>query len=405
MSTQIKRLFDISQKPSRLIIGLMSGTSLDGLDIALCEVSGTGKSTSVKVLAFDTCEYSDEFKARVKEVFAKEQVKLLKLTLLNADIATTHAYLINKKLDEWGYQAHDIDLIASHGQTVFHAPKSFHKIDEMPNATLQIGDGDHIAAKTGIITISDFRQKQVAHGGEGAPLAMYADYLLFSNQQQNRILLNIGGISNFTYLPANALFKQIVCTDIGPGNTLMDEYAKEHFNIDYDESGNLARTGDLQPYLLDAMCKDKFIMAALPKTTGQEYFNLAWLDSIIQSTANEGEINSKLTPVNILNTLNHFSAKVIASAIKQCTTHVNSIDVYVSGGGYHNTYLLENIGHYLGQSVSGSSQKLGIHPDAKEAVLFALLANETMCSQSHAQTQDSNPVQPWTCMGKISLPK
>src|SRR5690606_32921946 len=143
-------------------------------------------------------------------------------------------------LKEWNIDAEQIDLIASHGQTVFHAPQKSNHNEEFPNSTLQIGDGDHIAVNTGIITISDFRQKHVAAGGEGAPLVIYGDYILFSHDTENRIMLNIGGISNFTFLPAGKQTDGLFATDVGPGNTLMNQYMQYHYSKPYDENGEIA---------------------------------------------------------------------------------------------------------------------------------------------------------------------
>lgn len=175
----IEKLYKIAKKDSRFIIGLMSGTSLDGLDIALCKISNSGKSTVVSLENFITMDYDDEFRTHIRGIFAKRSIDQQLLSGLNAYIGHVHAELINQALQKWGISKDAIDCIASHGQTVYHAPQSLTKDTAMPNSTLQIGDGDHIAVKTGIITISDFRQKHIAAGGEGAPLAAYGDYLLF----------------------------------------------------------------------------------------------------------------------------------------------------------------------------------------------------------------------------------
>ena len=176
----------------------------------------------MELLNFETVSYTDDFKNEIKTVFSKKNIDLEKLCLLNPWMALQHAGIINTCLQKWNINNEEVDLIASHGQTIYHAPQSLHQQEKFGNATLQIGDGDHLAVATGIITISDFRQKHIAAGGEGAPLAVYGDYLLFSKKGEDRILLNIGGIANFTYLPGSMDVQNILCTDIGPGNTLMD---------------------------------------------------------------------------------------------------------------------------------------------------------------------------------------
>ncbi len=245
MNPNIAKLHQIATQPSRNIIGLMSGTSFDGLDVALCSFTGSGTNTTVAVKHFITKEYTSQFKEEIKSVFAKRTADLEKITLLHAFIGSYYAELIQDCLDEWGISNGEVDLIASHGQTIFHAPKHHHPDDMYPNATLQIGDGDHLAVKSGIITLSDFRQKHIAAGGEGAPLAVYGDYLIFSDPVENRIMLNVGGIANFSYLPAGQP-DQFFSTDVGPGNTLMDQYVQSNYpDLYYDKDSALALHGSV----------------------------------------------------------------------------------------------------------------------------------------------------------------
>lgn len=229
MNPTISKLYEIAKKNNKRIIGLMSGTSLDGLDIAVCNFTGHGLASKITVEHFETIAYNDEFRKDVLSIFSKEQVSLEKLCLLNAQIGTVHATMINMCLQKWNISPESIDIIASHGQTIYHAPQSLHKQLNYPNATLQIGDGDHIAVKTGIITLSDFRQKHIAAGGEGAPLAVYGDYLIFGKAGEHRVLLNIGGIANFTFLHASMQLHEVFSTDVGPGNTLMDAFIQKEF--------------------------------------------------------------------------------------------------------------------------------------------------------------------------------
>jgi anhydro-N-acetylmuramic acid kinase len=250
MNENIKQLYNIAKKNKRYILGLMSGTSLDGLDMALCEIKKHGPKTKLKLLHFETADYEEDFKEEIKTVFSKKNVDLEKLCLLNPWVAKTHAAIINETLKKWNIKKEVIDLIASHGQTIYHAPKSLHQQKKFGNATLQIGDGDHLAVDTGVITISDFRQKNIAAGAEGAPLAVYGDYLLFSKEGEERILLNIGGIANFTYLPADKN-KETLCSDTGPGNTMMDAFVQRNFKgIYFDKDAAIAKKGIVNDQLL-----------------------------------------------------------------------------------------------------------------------------------------------------------
>ncbi|MEO7444484.1 MAG: anhydro-N-acetylmuramic acid kinase [Ferruginibacter sp.] len=396
MNKEIKKLYEIASKPSRKIIGLMSGTSLDGLDIALCKFTGSGKNTDLELQAFETISYSSDFKNNLKEVFARETVSLQKICLLNPWVAKQHAGMILDFLTRNSISAGEIDIIASHGQTIYHAPKSFHGQKGFGNATLQIGDGDHLAQLTGIITLSDFRQKHIAAGGEGAPLAMYADYLLGANDKQHVALLNIGGIANFTYIPAGSRFNEITCTDTGPGNTLMDGYLSANkIGYNYDAGGQIARQGKVNDALLQTFLAHPFFSLPLPRTTGPELFSQDYISAAINTVA------LTLSTEDIMATLNMLTAKTITKALKLADKTSALQTLYISGGGIHNEFLIENIKSQLPGVKVTSSAEIGLDPDAKEAILFALLANECLCVDSREATDEKYP---WVSMGKISLP-
>ena len=394
MNPGIETLYKIANKSKRMILGLMSGTSLDGLDIALCEFEGSGLSTKFQLKQFVSLPYSSEFKESIQAVFAKEQIHFPSLSTLNAEIGIKHAELILSALQSWGITSEEVDLIASHGQTVMHRPMRHGK---QPNSTLQIGDGDHIALKTGIITLSDFRQKHVAAGGEGAPLAMYGDYFLFSKKGENRILLNIGGIGNFTFLPENQDPNLILVTDTGPGNTLIDACVRTYFpGFFFDKDARLGMQGVLHTDLLQALMNLDFFKEDFPKSTGPEYFNLKKVEQLIQ--ANQWT----LTPTDLIRTLTEFSAQSMALAIKKYVPETQA-SLYVSGGGSQNPLLMQRISELLPEVKMGFSSEIGIPTDAKEAVLFALLANETIMDAGAAKVRRLGD-SPWVTMGKISLP-
>ena len=394
MNPGIESLYRIAKKPKKQILGLMSGTSLDGLDLALCEFEGSGLSTKFVLKQFVSLPYSTAFKESIQAVFAKEQVHFPSLSTLNAEIGIKHAELILSALQSWGIKTEEIDLIASHGQTVMHRPM---RNGKQPNSTLQIGDGDHIALKTGIITLSDFRQKHVAAGGEGAPLAMYGDYFLFSKKGENRILLNIGGIGNFTFLPAHQDPNLILVTDTGPGNTLIDACVRSYFpGFFYDKDARLGMQGLLHPGLLKELMNLDFFHENFPKSTGPEYFNLEKVEQLIQ------ENQWTLTPTDLIRTLTEFSAQSIALAIKKYIPETQA-SLYVSGGGSQNPLLMQRISELLPEVKVGFSSEIGIPTDAKEAVLFALLANETIMDAGATKVRRLGD-SPWVTMGKISLP-
>ena len=399
MNKNIEKLYRVAGKPARLIVGLMSGTSVDGLDVALCRIEGHGLNTKLSLLQFETVSFDADMKAEVRSVFSKKTVDLEKLTLLNPWIAMQHAAIVNRCLIKWHIRPEDVDLIASHGQTIYHAPKSLHKQSKFSNATLQIGDGDHLAVATGIISISDFRQKHIAAGGEGAPLAVYGDYLLFGKQGEHRILLNIGGIANFTYLPADMDTSKIFSTDTGPGNTMMDAYMQQQVNgSSFDENGRTAAAGKINEPLLEELKRNSFFDQPFPKTTGPELFSLNYLAKA-QTISNAGPVSNE----DVMATLNRFSADTISDAVKKAIINCGQVSVYASGGGIHNPVLLQHIQSELPNCRFYTTADLKIDPDAKEAVLFALLANECVSGDTAAWGTGSGGM-PAVSMGKISFP-
>ena len=395
MNKNILHLFKIAQKENRLILGLMSGTSLDGLDVALCNFKGSGMHTEMQLLQFESMPYDEDFKQEIKTIFSKKNVELQKLTLLNAWVGLQHGKMVNNFLQKWNIKKEEVDIIASHGQTVYHAPKTLHGLSKFENATLQIGDGDHIAVTTRIITISDFRQKNIAAGAEGAPLALYGDFLLFSKTGEDRILLNIGGIANFTFLPGDKNPSNILCTDVGPGNTIMDAYIQQHFSGKYfDENAAVALQGKIDESLLSALKVHQFFKSNFPKTTGPELFNLAYL---LDAQQKSNTIN--LRTYDVMATLNKFSADMIVESISTLIKNKNII-LYSSGGGIHNPLLMQNIKNQLPEISFKTTDDLNINPDAKEAILFALLANEAL---SGGET-NFGKAAPSVSMGKVSFP-
>lgn len=399
MNANIQHIYQVAQKPTRRILGLMSGTSLDGLDMALCTFENSGPHTSVEVTHFETFSFEEDFKEEIRQIFAKKEIDFLQLCVLHPWIGQVHGQIILQTLHKWGIDPTEVDCIASHGQTVFHAPIWLHGLPKFPNATLQIGDGDHIAQTTGILTLSDFRQKHCAAGGEGAPLAVYGDFLIFSQANENRILLNMGGIANFTFLPATLEPNDVFATDTGTGNTLLDAFVQKIWGIPYDKDAQLARQGTVSQPLLTQLKNHPFFHQSFPKTTGPELFNLAYLNEGLQ------KIHETPTDQDILATLVQFSADTIVDAIEKMQYKLPTgfpTVLYASGGGMHNPLLMERIREQLPQFPILPLDDLGISGDAKEAVLFATLANEALVGgKTDFGTRQGVPS---VSMGKISFP-
>jgi anhydro-N-acetylmuramic acid kinase len=389
MNANIEALYRTAGKYERTIVGLMSGTSLDGLDIAVCTFSGSGTDTKLTVTHYTTVPYTEDFKTAIRKIFSTRVVDLEAVTLLHAHVAKLHATMVLSALDSWKLSAASIDVIASHGQTIYHAPKFLHPTSEYGNATLQIGDGDIISTATGIITISDFRQKHIAAGGEGAPLALYGDTILFSSETENRILLNMGGIANFTYLPAGQT-TDIISTDVGPANTLIDRYIKENYKgLSFDANGEIASSGKVNEAFVNAVLAHPFFNAAFPKTIGPELFNQDFIENALKKA---GIVS--MAHQDMIASLSYITARVIADGIhKVVSDTTKNIVMYASGGGIHNTYIMQQLQNMCPNASFKNLETLGVHPDAKEAVLFALLANEALAGS------------PALSMGKISFPQ
>lgn len=374
MNKKLLRLSEIAQKPQRTIVGLMSGTSLDGLDIALCKF----KWKKPQLLKFKTIDYPDDLRRRIRAIQSQITVNLQDVCVLHTELAYLYAQHVLGSLEEWGVKPDQVDLIGSHGQTIYHHP------NEKMNSTFQIVNGDHIAEKTGIITISDFRQKHVAQGGEGAPLAGIVDELWFRSEQKNRLLLNLGGIANVTWLPSKKSGSEVVTSDIGPANTLINEAMKKYFDKPFDENGKVASSGKVHSELLKYLLLEPFFRKPFPKTTGQEDFNLALVEELMKGYQIE------LEPEDLITTLTHLTIQSITRAVDKLIGD-SEFELFASGGGIYNTNIMSGLKSRLEQADFKDLNELGFSPDAKEAMLMAHLANECVVGGE------------WE-LGKISLP-
>lgn len=389
MNPELDKLIQVAGKKVRIILGLMSGTSMDGLDIALCRITGSGKETSYELVQFSSEPYTQEVKNKLLEITSVSEIATEELCIWHTYLAHIHSQMIINACLEWKIAMSEIDLIASHGHTLYHAPVRKHNQPGKPNTTLQIGDGDHIAHKTGAITISDFRQKDTARGGEGAPLAAYGDYLLFSHPEKDRVLINLGGIANFTYLPANSAEFPPFGTDTGPASTLIDAAMRKWYNgAAYDNGGQIAKVGNIHQDVLLALKDHPYFAGKPPKTTGPEMFGL---DLVIDALNNTG--NSNLPPQDIIATLTRLTTETLAEAILAVINNTDNTEVYVSGGGTKNLTMLQWLSEDLEGMFVKTTNELGLDSKAKEAVLFAVLSNEAICGDG------SLPA-----LGKISLP-
>lgn len=335
----------------------MSGTSVDGIDAGLYDFSGS----QARIIDFYYQPYSTQIKQKIHKLCAKHQsVSLTDYGELDTQLGLLYAEACLSLLQQAKVNPKHIKAIGSHGQTLYHAPNS-----KFP-FTLQVGDANIISQKTGITTIADFRRRDIAAGGQGAPLVPAFHQALFHKANENRVIVNIGGIANLSILPKDA--KKILGFDTGPGNTLMDYWVARHKGLAYDKCGAWAKTGNIQARLLKSLKDEPYFSAPPPKSTGTEFFSADWLTKKLSALPN-------YTPEDIQRTLCQLSAESIADAILKFAPETDKI--FICGGGIHNQTLLNTLRQLLNIPIA-STKIEGVHPDQVEAMAFAWLAKQTL---------------------------
>ncbi|MBI5215006.1 MAG: anhydro-N-acetylmuramic acid kinase [Ignavibacteriae bacterium] len=384
-------------KKKKLIIGLMSGTSADGIDAALTEIVGNGIQTRVNVLAFETFPYPTGFKKFLLKNSDANTARLDDVARLNFLIGELFADAVIALCKKANVNIENIDLIGSHGQTIQHLPETKKLFGKDIRATLQVGEPSVIAKRTGIVTVGDFRVADVAVGGTGAPLVPYVDYLLFRSEKKNRALLNIGGIANITVLPKSCSLDEMSAFDTGPGNMAIDALMKKFYNRAYDMNGEVASSGNLIPELLHRMMEHSYLKMKPPKSTGREMFGELFVKEILA--------HSKRKPTeDIITTVTEFTALSVFEAYLLFIKKKTKIEeLIVSGGGVHNSYLMNSLQKYFSEARVSSIEKFGMSSDAKEAVAFAILANETIAGNA-SNVPNATGASKQTMLGKVCLP-
>jgi len=375
---EIEYLKEIIDKHERKILGMMSGTSADGVDLVLVSVSGCSKSTRCTIKNALHVDYPDELKKKI--------LKAMEDNALMRDVCS-----LDFELGEFfgdcakSFKYEKVDLIASHGQTVYHNPPGHNSHP----CTLQIGDGDIIAMKSGVITISDFRIKDMASGGEGAPLVPHADYLLYSSDKESIAINNLGGISNVTYIPINANEDEIIAFDTGPANALMDLITRKYFNLPYDKDGAISANGKIDDELFEALKSKEmsYILRTPPKSTGKEVYNEGYIPE------------NSLDPHDLLRTTVKFTAWNIYESYKLHVIPKGLDRVVLTGGGAMNKILVDDIRKYFGKIQVEISENW----QWREAEAFAILANELLCG-NHSNNPKVTGAKRSVLLGKISLP-
>ena len=376
-----------------LAAGIMSGTSLDGIDAVIVEINGL----PVHTLAFHSAPYAPEVRAALMAV-SNCETHTREIARLHFLLPELYAAAFKQACKKAKVAPEEVAVIGCHGQTIYHEGAASAYLGKKVASTLQIGDGSVLAARTGVPVVCDFRPADIAHGGQGAPLVPYVDYLLFHDKESSRVALNIGGIANLTWIPAGASPAEIAAFDTGPGNMVIDQLVAHYTGGErnYDKDGKMAAEGMVDPEVVANLLSDQFFLQKPPKSAGREQYGREFVARLLALN---------LPAADTVATATYFTAATVADGIARFAGgEENPPDqVIVSGGGVHNKTLLRFLRAELPESEVMRSEIAGIDADAKEAIAFAILANETLRgrpSNLPAATGARRPV----ILGKLCQP-
>lgn len=390
-------LWKIRDKKERLVIGLMSGTSVDGVDAALVHIKGGGEQTEAKLISYVNVPFPREVRERILALAEGDFGGTGEVCRMNALLGYLYLDACNEVCRKAGISEEEVDLVGCHGQTVYHQPRKEEYLSHTMASTLQIGDPSIICEKMGVVAVSDFRVRDIAAGGQGAPLVPYTEYLLYTDKDRDVALQNIGGIGNITFLPKGGWMGSLMAFDTGPGNVLIDravwEYSKGE--LTFDEGGRIGASHPIDERLLDWLMEEEYLKMKPPKTTGRERYNHQFMAEIYKKSR-EWDIGLG----QIVSTLTRYTAETIALSVREFLPRIPG-RLIVGGGGSYNKTLISHIQKLLPEVSVMTNEELGLNSDAKEAVAFAILANETVngiCNNVPSATGAEHPV----VMGKIS---
>ena len=384
---------------SKLVLGMMSGTSADGIDVALVRISGAPPNLNARLLSHASVKYPPALRKEILRVAEQRPLIAGALSQLNFRLGELFAGAAIAACRHFRVALSKIALVGSHGQTIFHQGRPIPYFGSPTASTFQIGEPSVIAARTGITTVGDFRPADIALRGQGAPLVPYADYLLYRHTKLGRISLNLGGIANITVLPRAAKPQQVLAFDTGPANMLIDALVA-HFTqsrLRFDKNARLAMQGRSLPALLDDLLGDPYLKLAPPKSTGREYYGHAYLKMLFSLGR-----HYRASPNDLIRAATIFTALSVVDALNRFVLPTTKIQqLIVSGGGAHNPLILAQLAAALPGIEVLPSGRLGIPEDAKEALAFALLAYETF-HQRPANLPSATGARGLAILGKIS---
>ena len=389
--------FALRAKPTRLVIGLMTGTSADGIDAVLTEITGYGLQTKVKQRDFLFVPYQPAVRDCILQTAEGINGGSALICRLSTLLGRLYADACLALCEKSGITPDAIDLVGNHGQTVWHMPETETFLGYPVRGTLQIGEDAIIAQVLGCPVIGDFRVRDMAAGGLGAPLVPYTEYLLYRDEGFHVALQNIGGIGNVTILPKDCLPDQVIAFDTGPGNMVIDALTAIYTEgkASYDEGGQLAAKGIVRRELLAFLLDDPYLSKRPPKTTGREYYGADYVKRLLEFARTHG-----ISIIDTISTATRFTAECIAVGLNQFAP-VSPDYLIIGGGGSHNHTLLADIQSCLPECKVQTNENLGYDSDSKEAVAFAILANEALFGMA-GNVPSVTGAEKAVVMGKIS---
>lgn len=394
----IRRIENIREKNERVVIGLMSGTSADGIDAVMVELKNNGLETKFRIINYTVEKYPSKIRNYIFKTF--ENGKVSDVAILNFVLGELFGNASVNLIKLSGMHTDNVDFIGSHGQTVFHMPAPVNVGGIKVRSTLQIGEAAVIAERTNLPVIADFRVRDIAAGGQGAPIVSYVDYILFRDKAKTRLIQNIGGIANVTVIPKNAKIDDVYGFDTGPGNMMIDAAVKilTKGKLTYDKNGEIAFSGKVQEKLLKKLLKHPYILLSPPKTTGREMFGENYTRRLISIWLQKG-----YDPKDIITTLTEFTVQSIIKNYKHFIFPKHDVsEIILGGGGAYNKYIVSRLKEELNNIKISLHEDYGIQSKLKEALAIAILANETLSGNTNnipSVTGASKPV----VMGKIIL--
>jgi anhydro-N-acetylmuramic acid kinase len=382
-----------------LVLGMMSGTSADGIDVAVARISGAPPTLKAKLLGHTSGKFPPALRREILRIAEQESISAGELSQLNFRLGELFADAALAACRKFRVPPSRVALIGSHGQTIFHQGRPISYFGSAISSTLQIGELSVIAARTGITAVGDFRPADIALGGQGAPLVPYADYLLYGHKKFGRVSLNLGGIANITVLPRAAKSQQVFAFDTGPANMLIDALVS-HFTRGrrhFDDNAHFALQGRSIPALLNELLRDPYFKLPPPKSTGREYYGHAYVKKVLALG-----LLHRAKPNDLIRAATIFTALSVLDALHRFVLPKTKIhQLIVSGGGAHNPLILAQLSAALPGIEVLPSSRLGIPEDAKEAFAFALLAYESF-HQRPANLPSATGARGPAILGKIS---